>query len=71
MTRKPTLVPPALLDGTYYKTEARLRTTWEMILAHHLVRAVESMFQERTCGGHSLSCSAPLLASRHHGAWHH
>jgi hypothetical protein len=39
-----------------------------MILVHHLVRAVASVFRERIYGGHSLSCSAPLLISWHRGA---
>lgn len=54
------LDPLALLNGTHFRTEARLMTAWKQSFAHRLVRAVESMFRERTCGGNDSPCSAPL-----------
>lgn len=62
------LDPLALLNGTHFRTEARLMTAWKQSLAHRLVRAVESMFRERTCGGNDSPCSAPLSLSWHGGA---
>ncbi len=71
MTRQTTLDPLALLDGTHFRTEARLIIACKQSFAHRLVRAVESMFRERTYGGNDSPCSAPLLSPRHHGARHH
>lgn len=65
------LDPLALLNGTHFRTEARLVTAWKQSFAHRLVRAVASVFRERTYGGYDSPCSAPSLSSWHHGAWHH
>ena len=62
------LDPLALLDGTHFRTEARLVIACKQSFTHRLVRAVESMFRERTCGGNDSPCSAPLSLSWHSGA---
>lgn len=65
------LDPLALLNGTHFKTEARLMIASKQSFAHHLVRAVESMFRERIYGGNDSPCSAPLSLSWHGGAMKH